>query len=316
MHIVFVVPRFFPYRGGYENSLLALAKCLAARGHRVTAFTTVANDLEAFWLPGFKTFPEGETSLDGVTIRRFPIFHNVFTRRATRLLGLAPYWRWKAQFCRPSFRIPGLHEALRGIDADLFHIGPLPYTNLMYAGLQAAERLGVPVVATPCTHLGEEANDEVRRHYLQPYQIRLLQRCARVFCMTNTEMQHLEQVGVTSEKVVLSFGIDRELTVGGNPEYLRRRYDIHGPVVLHLGTKAFDKGSVTLVQAMKLLWQRGSNAWLVMAGPSLSTFDAYLAAHAQNCPRLLNSPPFADEEKRDLLASATLVAQPSRVESL
>jgi glycosyltransferase involved in cell wall biosynthesis len=31
---------------------------------------------------------------------------------------------------------------------------------------------------------------------------------------------------------------------------------------------------------------------------------------------LLNLPAFADEEKRDLLASATVVAQPSRVESL
>ena len=31
---------------------------LVQRGHRVTVFTTVANDLEAFWLPGFKTFPE------------------------------------------------------------------------------------------------------------------------------------------------------------------------------------------------------------------------------------------------------------------
>jgi len=142
----------------------------------------------------------------------------------------------------------------------------------MYAGLQAGESLRVPVVATPCTHLGEEANDEVRRHYLQPHQIRLLQCCDKVFCMTTTEMQHLEQVGVTPEKVVPGYGIDRELTVGGNPEYLRERYNIDGPVVLHRGTKAFDKGSMTLVEAMKLLWQRDSKAWLVMAGPSLSAF--------------------------------------------
>jgi len=316
MHIVFVVPRFFPYRGGYENSLLALSQYLVAHGHRVTAFTTVANDLEAFWLPGFKTFPEGDILVDGVTVRRFPISLNIPVRRATRLLGLVPYWRWKAQFWRPSFRIPGLHQALRRTDADVFHIGPLPYTNLMYAGLQAAERRGVPVVATPCTHLGEEGNDEVRRHYLQPHQIRLLQRCAKVFCMTSTEMQRLEDVGVTSEKLVLGHGIDLESAVGGNSEYLYERYAINGPVVLHLGTKAFDKGSVTLVEAMKLLWQRGSNAWLVMAGPSLSAFDAYMEANAQDCPRLLNLPPFADQDKRNLLASATLVAQPSRVESL
>ena len=35
-----------------------------------------------------------------------------------------------------------------------------------------------------CTHLGEEANTEVARHYVQPYQIELLQHCQRVLCMT------------------------------------------------------------------------------------------------------------------------------------
>jgi hypothetical protein len=98
MHVVFVLPRFFPYRGGYENSLLALSKYLVSHGHRVTVYRTVANDLEAFWLPGFKTYPEEEFSIEGVAVRRFPISHNVWRRRATRLLGLVPYWRWKAQF--------------------------------------------------------------------------------------------------------------------------------------------------------------------------------------------------------------------------
>src|SRR5207245_7507943 len=85
MHVAFVLPRFFPYRGGYENSLLALAKYLVAHGHRVTALTTVADDLEAFWLPEFKTFPEEQISVDGVIVRRFPICYNVARRRATRV---------------------------------------------------------------------------------------------------------------------------------------------------------------------------------------------------------------------------------------
>jgi len=316
MHVVFVLPRFYPYRGGYENSLLALSKYLVAHGHRATVFTTVANDLEAFWLPGFKTYPEEEFSVEGITVRRFPICYNVWRRRATRLLGLVPYWRWKAEFWRPSFRIPGLHEALHSIDADLVHIGPLPYTNLMYAGLRAAEERGLPVVATPCTHFGEEDNDEVARHYVQAHQIALLQRCSLVICMTGTELRRLEQLGVTSKKVVAAYGIDLELAVGGDPEYLHTRYGVDGPVVLHLGMKAFEKGSFTLVEAMKVLWERGSQAWLVMAGPSLSAFDEYIAENARRCPRLLNLPPFGDHEKRDLLASATVVAQPSRVESL
>ena len=66
MHVVFVLPRFYPYRGGYENSLLALSRCLISRGHRVTVFTTVANDLEALWLPGYQDLPPGEEVVDGI----------------------------------------------------------------------------------------------------------------------------------------------------------------------------------------------------------------------------------------------------------
>jgi glycosyltransferase involved in cell wall biosynthesis len=317
MHVALVLPRFFPYRGGYENSLLALAKYLVAHDHRVTVFTTVADDLESFWLPGFKIFPEEQISVDGVAVRRFPIDYNTLRRRSTRLLGLAPYWRWKAKYWRPSFPVPRLTQALRASDADLFHIGPLPYNGVMYAGLHAGELRGVPVVATPCSHLGEPGNNVVAQHYLQPHQVALLQHCAKVFCMTQTERDRLQELGMPPEKLAITpFGIDWQSAVGGDPEFLRQQYKVDGPVVLHLGMKAFEKGSETLVEAMKVLWARGSNAWLVMAGPSLSTFDSYIAKAGSNCPRLLNLPPFADTEKRDFLASATVVAQPSRVESL
>jgi glycosyltransferase involved in cell wall biosynthesis len=317
MHVAFVLPRSFPYRGGYENSLFALARYLVAHGHRATVFTTVADDLESFWLPGFKTFPQGLVRVDGVVVRRFPIDYNQLRRRATRLLGLAPYWRWKAQYWRPSFRVPGLAEALREVDADLFHIGPLPYNSVMYAGLHAGEQRNLPVVATPCSHLGEPGSDEVVQHYLQAHQVAMLQRCRKVFCMTRTERDRLQSLGIDSAKLAITpFGIDLRSSVGGNPNLLRQRYNVDGPVVLHLGMKAFDKGSQTLVEAMKLAWARGSDAWLVMAGPSLSTFDDFIATAGKNCPRLLNLPPFGEAEKRDLLASATIVAQPSRVESL
>ena len=190
-------------------------------------------------------------------------------RRATRVLALLPSWRWKAQFARPGFLVPGLDEALRSADADLVHIGPLPYTNLMYAGLQAGEAKKIPVVATPCTHLGEEGSDEVARHYVQPYQIELLNHCRRVLCMTRSEMQKLGELGVTAKKLVTPYGIDVASVTGGNPGFLRQKHKVDGAVVLHLGMKAYEKGSITLVEAMQRLWANGSTAWLVMAGPSM-----------------------------------------------
>jgi glycosyltransferase involved in cell wall biosynthesis len=228
-----------------------------------------------------------------------------------------PYWRWKSQYWRPSFRVPGLQEALRELNADVFHIGPLPYNSLMYAGLHAGEVRGVPVVATPCSHLGEPGSNAVAQYYLQPHQVRLLRHCRKVFCMTQTERSHLEKLGLASSRLsVRPFAVDLQLSTGGSADYLRKRYKVDGPVVLHLGMKAYEKGSETLLEAMKLLWAKGSKAWLVMAGPSLSTFDEYVSRFAQGCVRLLNLPAFEDAEKRDFLASATVVAQPSRVESL
>jgi glycosyltransferase involved in cell wall biosynthesis len=71
---------------------------------------------------------------------------------------------------------------------------------------------------------------------------------------------------------------------------------------------------MSVVEAMKLLWARGSRAWLVLAGSSLSEFDKYLARNSK-LHRLLNLPAIEDEEKRDLLAATTILAHPSRVES-
>ena len=317
LHAAFVLPRFYPYRGGYENSMLAIARCLVSRGHRVSVFTTVADDLEALWLPGYKTYAAEAFEIDGVKVRRFPVCYRRWRRRATRLAGMLPNWRWKAQYWRPGFRVPGLDAALRTCDADIFHIGPLPYNNLMYAGLEAAELRGVPVVCTPCLHLGEPGNRVVSRHYLRSHQVELLRHCDRVLCMTDVERDHLQRCGLRPDRLqTIGHGIDLHQVTGGDGERIRHQYNIDGPIVLHLGMKAYEKGSMTLVEAMKRLWADGSNAWLVMAGASMSEFEEYLRAQTEPMPRLVNLPAFADEEKRDLLACATVAAQPSRVESL
>ena len=39
-----------------------MGRCLVGRGHRVTVFTTVANDLESLWVRGYKTFPAEQFS--------------------------------------------------------------------------------------------------------------------------------------------------------------------------------------------------------------------------------------------------------------
>ena len=135
--------------------------------------------------------------------------------------------------------------------------------------------------------------------------------------MTAAEQSKLTELGVAPEKLaVYGLGLDMKLSTGGDGERIRAQHGITGPIVLHLGMKAYEKGSITLIEAMKQLWNSASTASLVMAGPSLRAFDEYVAQNASNLPRFTNLPPFPDEQKRDLLAAADVVVQPSRVESL
>ena len=317
MHIAFVVPRFYPYRGGYENYILSLAEHFGSTGRHVSIFTTTACDLESFWLDGYRSFPPGKEVYRSVEIHRFPISYHRWSRRVSRLLSLLPDWRLKARYSRPGFSVHGLSEALRKALPDLIHVGPLPYNSLMYTGIEEAGRRGIPVLTTPCTHFGQDKNDEISRHYVQPFQIKMLNACHRVLTLTRTEAQSLMNLGVSREKLKFSgAGIDPREVTGGNPQHVSSKYGITDPIVLHLGMKAYDKGSICVVKSMKILWARGIRAHLVLAGPSLSSFNDYLSRQTSARDSVLSLGMVDEQEKRDLLAAAVMVVQPSRVESL
>ena len=315
MNVVFVVPRFHPYRGGYENYILKIARALHSCGHKVTILTSNAFDLEAFWLKGFHTIPPGDEDLEGLVIRRFAIDYRKWIRRSGRLLAVMGTWKMKARFGAPGFHVKGLSDAICKAQPDIVHIGPLPYTRLMYEGLREAKRCGARVIATPCTHFGEDASDQVSRYYTQPAQMHLLNQCEALLTLTKIEEQRLVALGVKPYKIrTTRLGIDFSEVTGGNEERFRARWNLRGPIVLQLGTKAADKGTVVVLEGMKHLWAQQLDVWLVLAGASTSEFDSYLQSQPA-MPRLLNLGPVSEIDKRDLLAAATLLVHPSRVES-
>jgi glycosyltransferase involved in cell wall biosynthesis len=318
MRAVFIVPRFHPSPGGYENYVLWLTRYLRDRGDSVVVITTTASDLESFWLRDCLSFSPGTENLEGIEIIRLPISYARWPRRAGRLLGFFPDWRLRAQFAAPSFAVPALRCELQRIPSiDVIHIGPLPYNRLMYHGLREGRRRGVRVVATPCTHFGEDEGRAVVRHYTRPFQIELLNHCDAVLTLTATERERLIREGVARQKVwATGAGIDPTAVNHGDAMEFRTSHGISGPVVVQIGTKAFDKGTVTLVEAMRSLWAAGADAWLVLAGSSTSSFDDYLASRQDRCSRLLNLGTISDVQKRNLLAAATVLVHPSRVESL
>jgi glycosyltransferase involved in cell wall biosynthesis len=92
--------------------------------------------------------------------------------------------------------------------------------------------------------------------------------------------------------------------------------------VLYLGTCAYDKGTVHVVEGMRRIWstpaagEPASSADLVLAGPVLDPFRDYLnGLPAPDRARIHVRGYVSEDQKRDLLDAATLVAMPSRTDS-
>ncbi len=331
MRILHVIQRYWPYVGGSERHLQEISERLARRGHQVTVFTTDALDLELFWNPAKARVPVEREIHHGVEIRRFPVRHlpgrhRAFgaVRRSMMLVSSLPL-DGVPLLNRLARFVPWVPELARALRAEMdqyavVHGMNVCFESLLLPALAAARERRVPFILTPLIHLGESEHSLVRRYYTMPHQIRLIAAADAVLAQTPLEVDYLRRRGVAAERIVLAgVGVNPDDVLGGKGERFRAATGLEMPLVLYLGTCAYDKGTVHLVEAMRRLWDGPSaaaTADLVLAGPVLDPFRAYLAALPPATRARIHLLGYVDEErKRDLLDAAALVAMPSRTDS-
>ncbi len=315
MKILQVVHRYPPAIGGAENYFFELAKHCAGLGHQVEVITTDAVRLEEFWSKG-RASNEGEkvNHDDRITIRRFPLAYLPFHHLMMRVLHRLPLGFWKSRFALPNPMIPSIKKALRSLreKPNLIITGALPYHSFIAEAVEAGEKYQAPVVVLPFTHVGESDQSPLRRYYGNPYQVSLLNKAQYVVAQTEIEKNFLIQRGVRPEKLsVIGPGIHLRDVTGGDAERFRLRYRLRRPIVFYLGMKAYDKGTVHLAEAMKLLWAQGEEADLVLAGPSLPNFKKWF----KKKEKIVWLEEISEEEKKDLFAAGDLFVMPSRTDS-
>jgi len=321
MNILHVVQSYEERMGGGPRYMRDLSVRFARRGHSVHVWTTNAAEGEYFWDRRKLHVAPGRETIDGVHVRRFPVRHLPFHWKAARLLALCLPGGLKAYFDPPSPLVPGLWRPKFDADLlpDVIHAASFPLDTLLWPVFRAARRRGIPFILTPLIHFGrgDEDSAEVQRYFGRAHQAKMLRQSAAIFVLSSTEAEYAVARGAAPERVVvLPLGIDPEALAGGDGERLRRKHGIAGPIVLHIATKAVAKGSATLVEAMKRLWADGSPACLVMLGPSMPCFREYMTAQ-RDLPddRFFDLGFVSEEEKRDALAAATLMAMPSRADA-
>lgn len=287
--------------GGAEVHCRAVAQRLAARGHQVTVLTTTAQD----YLSWANHFPPGDSELDGVAVKRFPVARrrwmrpfNLWSRKVYR--GDQPIdvqWRW---LVRQGPYCPELIQHLVDHEGDYQAI-------VFFTYLYFPTAAGLPLVPRRAL-LVPTAHDEPTL-YLPLF--RPVFHLPRVIIYnTHSERELVQRVTGNSQVPgrVVALGIDPP-AAGGGAEF-KKRHGIDGPMLLYLGRVDVMKGCRDMLEHFARLSGSGGRAGLklVLVGKQRMEVPKH--------PGVLSLGFVSDAERDAALDAADLLVMPSPHESL
>jgi len=323
MRIAHVVQGWAEQLGGGPRYFREISFRAAAAGHDISVLTTNAVDGEYFWRESATHTDPGVENDRGVRVQRFPVRHLPVNHwKLARALALAAPGLWGPYFDPPTPWVPDLHRYARRTRElpQIVHATGFPLDSPLWAGRTLARRADCPLLLTPLLHFGRGEQDvtEFERFYSRPHQQTLLRESSVVFVLTEIEGEVAVSLGARPEAVCpIGIGIEPAEVTGGDGEAFRARHGIEGPILLHIATRAVAKGSDTVLEAARRLWERGSDVTLVMAGGSMPCFRECLETVRDALPadRFIDLGYVSEDEKRDALAAADAFALPSRADA-
>lgn len=321
MHIAHFVQRYPPALGGAEAYFQRLSRYFALRGHTVNVWTTTALDLEAFWTQKSRSLPADTTLDEQVHVRRFDVWRWPLRRYLLKALSFFPNHTWQALTMPSNPVAPAMWRAASNDKApcDLVHATAFPYGFPIACARRLAQRRGVPFVLTPFLHLGDpsDPNNRMRCSYLAPPLKALLLSADRIFVQTLSERNAVLDAGVASKRIILQgLGVDPAECCSGDRKRARLAWHVDESevVVGHLANLSFEKGTIDLLQAAQLLWQRGQRFRVVLAGPDMANFRRFWQSYLPR-ERVVRLGVLDDQQKRDFFAGIDIFALPSRSDS-
>jgi len=318
MKILHVLHGYPPNIGGTQLLFQQVSQRLVQTyGDEVTVFTTNAYSNYHFWQEDDRTMPTGTTTVDDVTVRRFPVF-NRFSWLRLNLARIAykfrlPYHDWaRALYNGPL--IPGLTQAIARQDADVVAAAAFPLLH-MQAALWGGRRSNKPVIFYGGLHPADAWGFDRRMIY------QAIAQADGYLANTSFERDYLRARGINGRKITITgAGVDVETLAQADGPAWRARYRCEDvPLIAFVGQQAEHKGIDTLLQAMPVVWQTMPAARLVIAGrptaysARLHRLISAFSPAQQKQVIVLDGPD--DETKNNLLAACDVLAFPSRFPS-
>jgi glycosyltransferase involved in cell wall biosynthesis len=318
MKCLHVIHTYSPSVGGTQWLFQNISERLVSEyGDEVTVFTTTAYTNRLFWDPREPSLPTGEELVNGVNVRRFPVFNRLSwlrlnAARVAHKLRL-PGEDWlRGLYFGPI--IPGLARAVATDGADIIVASAFPLLH-MHTALWGARRAGLPVIFVGGLHPAD--------HWCfdRPMIYRAIRQVDTYIAYTTYERDYLLNRGVSPDRVVvIGPGVNVDAFVHADGRDIRSRYGWgNAPVVAIVGQQAEHKRIDLVVAAMRRVWQVLPDARLLIAG-TRTPYSAHIDGLLDKLPPEQKKATtvvddFCEADKPALISACDLLVLPSSHES-
>jgi glycosyltransferase involved in cell wall biosynthesis len=308
MHILFAVHGYKPaYRfGGPIWSVSAIAEELAARGHRVSVFTTNSNLDQTLDVP-----VDQPIEVNGVTVWYFHV------------LDIQRKFFWWSKYVSQSMGFlytPALKAALRRIlpTVDVVHT-QMPYIYPTMITGKEAIKLGKPLFYHQRGVFHPERlkyRGLKKRIYISLIEKPIMRKATALIALTQDEVVSFRRLGINTPCHIVPNGVDvRNFRLMPRSDSdLKIEISAEAKVILFLGRLHPTKGVDVLVEAFFQIAAIHPEAWLILAGPDEHAAASQLKEQVKQkglSERVILTGMVLDEQKADLLARADVFVLPS-----
>ncbi len=315
MKITFCVQNYYPSYGGSQFVIQKVAERLVAEyGDEVTVLTTDA--IESPHKPNVNPIVLKSEVINGVVVKRFPFirFHaKIFTPFIKLGKKTNLYSTDVLNIMRNGPISRSMFKAMMSLDSDVIIGTSSMYTHMLYPLLK---RNSIPFVYFGAFHFENKDKLEIPKVILKA-----IKRSFAYIANTDYEKSVLISQGVDERKIFsLGCGVDIELFENADGSGIRQKYNINrAPLIGYIGRQASFKGIDSLLYAMREVWNKVPDAFLLIAGSktdfTLKITEIINALPEERKRRVIHINSFDETEKVKLFSAIDIFVSVSSSES-